>query len=398
MTPSGLPHRSPPDRRWWRDLTVPVVSYSAVAIVLTLLQYATQPGGHDLDAVWIRYDAGAYLTIARTGYSWSPADPYPLVAWFPGYPLAIRAVATAVGNVVLSAVLITFVSGLTASCLFWRWMARTAVGRYERFIGLAVLLLFAWGWFLYGVVYGDALFLALALGAFVLAERGMLLPAALLAAVAAAERPTGVALTLGLLVLAMERDGALSWTGWRHAGRGIGLPVRIDRTRLRARQLLPLVSIAGLAAYSAYLGSRFGQPLLWLEAQGKWHQGPVAGPRSWFKLHMLAVVIKEHDLAYLAKSFTQLAAVVAVAAAVPAVGRRFGLGYGVYVGTIIAIIAIGTNDFVGPGRYLIGVFPVAALVAEWIAQRRTATIIWLSVSSVALVAQTILFARGAYLT
>lgn len=398
MSPADRPHGSTLVRPWWRDLTVPVVAYSAVAIVLTLLQYAMQPGGRDLDAVWIRYDAGAYLTIARTGYSWSPADPYPLVAWFPGYPLAIRAVATTVGNVVLSAVLITFVSGLTASCLLWRWMARMAVGRYERFIGLAVLLLFAWGWFLYGVVYGDALFLALALGSFVLAERRLLLPAALLAAVAAAERPTGVALTMGILVLAMERDGALSWTGWRNSGRRIGLPIRIDRTRLRARQLLPLVSLAGLAAYSAYLGSRYGRPLLWLEAQGKWHQGPVAGPRSWFKLHMLAVVIKEHDLAYLAKSFTQLAAVVGVAATVPAIGRRFGLGYAVYVGTIVGIVAIGTNDFVGPGRYLIGVFPVAALVAELLAKRRTATIIWLSVSSVALVAQTILFARGAYLT
>lgn len=399
MTVDTAPSADDTDPPWWRDLGIPVIAYSTVAIVLTALQYATQSGKLGLDDVWIRYDAGAYLTVARTGYSWSPSDKYPLVAWFPGYPLAIRAVTSALGNTVLSAVVITFASGLTASCVMWRWMARLAVDQRDRLVGLAILLLFAWGWFLYGVVYGDAMFLALALGAFVLAERGKLVPAVLLATVATAERPTGVALTLGLLVLAMERDGALRWRGWGEGRRLRSMPVEIVRDRFRARQLLPLFSLVGVGAYSAYLWSRFDRPLLWLEAQGKWHQGPVAGPRSWFKLHMVAIVIKEHDPAYLAKSFTQLAAVIAVAAVVPAIGRRFGLGYAVYIGTIVAIVAIGTNDFVGPGRYLIGAFPVAALAAEWLGRRRpAATVAWLCVSGAALVAQTVLFARGAYLT
>ena len=37
--------------------------------------------------------------------------------------------------------------------------------------------------------------------------------------------------------------------------------------------------------------------------------------------------------------------------------RRFGWGYAGYVLGIIAIGAIGTKDFLGAGRYLIGAFP-----------------------------------------
>lgn len=386
------------DVPWYRDLAVPVIAYSATAVVLTLLQYAVQKGGRSLDDVWIRYDAGAYITIARHGYSWKPSDPYPLVAWFPGYPLVIRAVTVVARDAVLAAVTITFASGLTAACLFWRWMAKQAMHHRERIIGLAVLLLFAWGWFLYGIAYSDALFLALAVGAFLLAERRQLLLATVLATVATAERPTGGAVTLGLVLLAMERDGALQWSGWRRGGGRVRLPLAVTREHLSMRQLIPLLSLVGIAAYSAYLAVRYGRPLLWLDAQAKWHQGPSAGPRSWFKLHMAAIVIKEHDAAYIAKAFTQLAALLGVAATIPSVIRRFGLGYAAYVGVIVAVVGIGTNDFVGPGRYLLGAFPVAALVGEWLSTRRVATAVWLVVSGTALVAQTVLFARGAYLT
>ena len=49
--------------------------------------------------VAVSYDVGAYLTIARQGYSYSAADPYPVVAWFPGYGLTICAVDALLGEV-----------------------------------------------------------------------------------------------------------------------------------------------------------------------------------------------------------------------------------------------------------------------------------------------------------
>lgn len=381
------------------DLLIPAAAYLSVAVLVTAIQYAAQPGGRGIDDVWIRYDAGAYITIARSGYSWSASDPVPLVAWFPGYPLVIRAVTTVLGDEVRAAVAITFASGLAAACMMWSWMASHAMSVRDRAIGLAVLLLFAWGWFLYGVVYGDALFLALALGAFVLSDRRRLVGATLLAAAATAERPTGVALVVGLVVGALEADGVLSWRGWsdEHSRRR-RFPVGVSADRFRPRQLVPLLAVIGLVAYSAYLGVRFGRPLLWLEAQERWHQGPGAGPASWFKLHMGAMVVKNHDPAYLAKSIPQLVAVVAALCAVPSVCRRFGLGPGAYVGTLMVIVAVGTNDFVGPGRYLIAAFPLAALLAEWLGPRRIATAAWLGISATALVVQTALFARDVYLT
>jgi hypothetical protein len=176
------------------------------------------------------------------------------------------------------------------------------------------------------------------------------------------------------------------------------VPTRIDLSKLRPALLAAPLSLAGVVAYSAYLGTRFGDPLLWLRAQAHWSQGPTAGPASWFKLHMLAILVREHDPTFILTDVPQTLLVVAAIAAVPFVGRRFGWGYAAYAGASVFIVAFGTNELVGAGRYLIGVFPFAALLAGYLSTRRRAATVWLSVSAVALVVHMVFFARGAYLT
>jgi hypothetical protein len=292
-------------------------------------------------------------------------------------------------------VVVSFASGLAATVLFWVWLGQRGVTARCRRLALAALLLFAWGWYLYGVVYGDGLYLALALGSFLLAERRQLVAATLVGALATAVRPTAVTLVLGLLVLAAERDGALTWRGF---GGRLRWPVAVDLHQLRPRHGLPLLSLAGVAAFSAYEGIRFGQPLLWLEVQDKWSQGPSAGPRSWFKLHMAARLIRVHELDYIVKNAAQAGIVLAVAISVPLVIRRFGLGYGAYLAGLVAFVAFGANDFVGAGRYMLAAFPAAAVLGEWLAPRRRATVTWLALSAAGLVVQTALFAHGSYLS
>jgi hypothetical protein len=380
-----------------RSQVFPIVAYLAVATTLTVVQYAFTTGGRTRAGVWIRYDGGAYLTIAREGYSWSAADPYPLTAWFPGFPLGIRAVEALVGDFVLAGVVLSFACGLASAVLFWRWMERLGMGEAQRRLGIAILLLYGWAWYLYGVVYGDGLYLALTLGAFLLAERRHVLGATVLAAVATTIRPTAVVLVLGVLVLVTERDGVLGWAGWERRGRR-GSPVRVRWERVRPVHALPLLSLAGIAAFSVQQGIAWGRPLLWLEAQQKWNQGPSAGPASWLKLHMIARIVRVHDPAYIAKCLGQGAVVVAVTLAIPAVLRRVGLGYAVYVGALVAFVALGANDFVGCGRYLLGAFPAAAVLAERLRGRRWQAAAWLAVSASLLVAQTALFARDVYLS
>lgn len=375
------------------DHTVPVVAYALVGLVTTTIQYLAGPG-RSLTDVWIRYDAGAYLTIARDGYSYDPGQRYPEVAWFPGYPMAIRAVDAVVGNLVASAMIVSFAAGLAGSVLLWSWMRRRGLADRERLAGLAVLLVFPWAWYLYGVVYADSLFLALAVGSWVLFERDRLGWATFVAALATAVRPTGLALTVGLVVAVLVRGGVI-----RH-GRGRTRLGRIELTlgALRPSHAVPFASLAGVGAYSAYLGVRFGQPLLWVEVQEKWSQGPYAGPSSWFKVHMAARMIRVHDPSYLAKAWPQLIVVVLTAIAVPAIARRFGAGYAAYVAAAVLIVGVGSNDMVGPGRYLLAAFPAAALVGAMFAGHPRRLALWLTLSGAALALQTALFARDVYLS
>src|SRR5262249_9259059 len=132
------------------------------------------------------------------------------------------------------------------------WLA----GRVPQPVGRAAvlaLLLFPFAFFLVGAVYADALFLAAAIRAFVAAERGRPWVAAALGATAAAARPVGIAVIIGLVVLSLERT------------RG---------TPRRSHVLVPLTASLGLVAYCTYLAFRFGNALAFATSEGHWHQSP----------------------------------------------------------------------------------------------------------------------------
>src|SRR5215813_6126646 len=75
--------------------------------------------------MWIRWDSRWYQRIATEGYSYSPID-QSSVAFFPLYPLLIRAVSLLGIDPFIAGILITAVSGFLAVCLFQRWAAKVA--------------------------------------------------------------------------------------------------------------------------------------------------------------------------------------------------------------------------------------------------------------------------------
>src|SRR6202011_4470518 len=79
-----------------------------------------------LDA-WIRWDARWYETIALHGYSFTERA-QSSVAFFPLYPLLMRAFAWLGVEPLLAGIFITLASGLVAACLFFRW----ALGRSDQ--------------------------------------------------------------------------------------------------------------------------------------------------------------------------------------------------------------------------------------------------------------------------
>jgi hypothetical protein len=335
---------------------------------------------------WVRYDAGWYTMIATQGYSHQPGRQSP-VAFFPAYPLAMRGVGAVIGNTVLAGILVTIAAGAGALVAFHRWCAER-LSPSTAFAAAACLALYPYAYYLYGAVYGDALFLLAALLAFLAFEHDRMVLAGLAGAVATGTRLVGVAVVVGLVVGVLERRRAVT--------RGGGWRLRVDLRRLRVGDAGVLLSVGGLVAYAGYLWSRFGDPLLFNTVQEAW--GQQSGWRTWFKYDVYLWLRREPDLFYTHGLLVQAVLFLLAVATIPTVARRFGVRYGAYLAVLVAIPAVGSQDFQGMGRYLLGAFPAFAVLGSLVADRPVARRLVLSLSALVLVVFTGMFANGRYIS
>ncbi len=434
--------------RWWR---FPLLVFVAVWVALATVSWfaATQldrhpdypqppgdfPGSSVLEG-WKRWDGNWYELIATEGYWLTPGQQSP-VAFFPAYPLAMRAIGTLTGDVILAGIVITLAAGLTAALLFWRWAADRTTGRTAK-VAVVTLLVYPYAWYLFGAVYADALFLAAALAAFLLLERDHPVLAGLAGAVATATRPTGVAVVVGLAALVLERRGILhfgalerfrrrGWTKWRPrwCNRVLGEPYEQptppaagarERSRLRPSDAGVALSAAGLAAWMFYLWSSFGSATAFAEVEAAPGWDQAAGPRTWFKITYLQHI--HHLPEYLNDAFFagpsasdpkpwtnavytlgimfQSVLVLAALLAVPVVLRRLGMAYAVYTSIVVAIPLLGSKDFQGTGRYLLAAFPAFLVAGRALEDRPRARVAVWAVSGLLLAVWTSAYARGYY--
>lgn len=201
------------------------------------------PGWHNAIDGTDRWDAGWFEGIAREGYDPNDAS----AAFFPGYPLAIRAVATAlpVGEPG-AAILVSNAAFLGALIVLF------ALTTFEFSVPMAkrtALLLACFpASFFFLSPYSESLFLLASLLCFWWARRGQWGAAAAAGVLAAATRSVGVLLVPPLLVEA--------WS----VRRG-------DRSRAVAASLAPL---AAPALYALYWLVHAGDALRPLHAQDAW--------------------------------------------------------------------------------------------------------------------------------
>lgn len=344
---------------------------------------------------WVHFDAGWYRSIAEDGYRLIEGQ-QSNVAFFPLYPLLMRAVNDPLGSSYGAGIALTFCSGLLAVVLFWRWCGTKLDPPAQR-LALALLLLYPYAWYLCGAVYADALFLACSLAAFTALERDHTFAAGVLGALASATRPVGPAVVLGLAVRQIERRDALRTTTRQFRGRTWNLPVGIEWRKLRWTDSFVLLAAAGFVAYSGFLWINWGDPLLFSTVQKYWNQS--SGPVTWFKLHLAGITLLRLRSRWLYIIGCTFQGVLSVGSLflIGRIRRRFGWGYATLVTFLMAIPIIGSKDFQGLGRYLLAAFPVFAWVALWLAaqpqkvQRRV-----LGASAVALLLWSHLYARGYY--
>ena len=325
---------------------------------------------------WAQWDSGWYVAIADGGYGYVEGQ-QSKIAFFPAYPLLLRAFSVVIGSTYVAGILVTVLSGVAVAALFFRWAGEHLSPR-AAWAGLLLLLLYPYSYYLFGAVYPTSLFLAAAIGAFLLLDHGHPWLAGLVGAIATAAGPIGLALVGGLVLRSLERrhrDGDIR-QAWRDAG--------------------VLVSLLGLVAYSFYLWRRFGDPFLFAEAQKAW--GQPAGLRTWLKVRFFEDLSElNHPLSaisYLAHPVLTITGL----ALVPRVFRRLGWAYGGYALAIIVMSSMGTKNFFGMARYVMAAFPCFAAAGDLIAEKPRLAAPAYAVAGLGLVILTAAFGRSYYLS
>jgi hypothetical protein len=235
------------------------------------------PGPHNLVTGWERFDALWFLRIATKGYASGDGS----AAFFPLYPLAIRAVSFLIGGHPLAASLIVsnlaFLGALIV--LYFLAFSELSPGAARRAVLYVSIFPSA---FFFLAPYSESLFLLLSVAAFWAARRRKWPVAAAAGALAAATRPFGVLLAPALAVEALQqwRAARLSFEGRTPSGRdgpgpegGAAPDGREASTGVLAARLgwCAAVSI-GLWAYLAYWQIAFGDFWEPLTKQTNWQR------------------------------------------------------------------------------------------------------------------------------
>jgi hypothetical protein len=367
--------------------------------------------GDLLAAPAARWDASWYLVIAHYGYrpdlgSFTASRD----AFFPLYPLGLRALATVGVPLVLGGVLLSLAAFALALYGIHRLTtlelqsaarasgrsllgaaglgarvdgadARARGGRAEVARLAVMATAFAPMAFFFSAVYSESLYLALSVGLFYAARQGRFAWVALLGALAGATRSAGLVLLLPALMLYLygpREDRPQDFPRAR---------TLMPRYRLRKDLLWLALVPAGLALYIGYLALAGGGALSPFHAQDVWDRhfaGPYLGiwdgARAAFggvrqllsfqqahlyypTAHNSAFINSEHNLLLLAFLAAALVAIVGVLRTLP-------LAYGVYVIAALALplsYPATAQPLMSLPRFLVVLFPLSMWLGAWLA-------------------------------
>ncbi|MEY3828285.1 MAG: hypothetical protein RLZZ148_3113, partial [Cyanobacteriota bacterium] len=187
--------------------TFPLTMWLSSRLVIVLLMVVIAPifGSHADGVapatgwrVFANWDGELYHNIIAKGYIYNPDQKEYLVAFFPLFPLLIKAVMKLGISFELAGILISNLSFLGAILLVYHWVKELYGIQVARWTS-AIL---AWCPFsLFGtVIYTEGLYLLLTSFALRAFQKSQYIQAALGGALATATRPPGIAITLTFLL------------------------------------------------------------------------------------------------------------------------------------------------------------------------------------------------------
>ena len=355
--------------RWARsllDASVAVLTVHLVAKLAAFLANLLLPPARPrpfpmpfASAAWAQtfasWDSGWYFDIAQRGYYFN-ASGQSSVAFFPLYPLLVRALAWPFGGgdraLWLAGIVLSYaclLAGLTVlHRLTWARLGDAEPARRT----VLYVAVFPFAYF-FTQVYTESLFLLVTVSAVAAASCSRWGLAGLFGMLAALTRPNGILIAVPLALMAIADRPRL------------GVVVR----RALAVGLVPL----GLGLFCAYCWRLSGDPLAWLHAQAQW--GFTVGNAPWNELMRMLDGLVVHGLyGYFFSDplapyyFLQGATALVLLALLPLVFARLGPALGAYV-AVSLYLPLSGNALEGVGRYAATLFPVFMMLGSLTTRR-----------------------------
>lgn len=290
-----------------------------------------------------QWDARWFVQVAEHGYD----DVEGAAAFFPLYPALVHGLAWVTGSTLVAGTLLSLAAGAVAAVVLAE-LARPLLGGRGARDAVLLLALYPVG-YVFTAVYSDGLFLALAAGAFLAAQRGRPWLAGLCAGLATGTRLIGLALVPALALLLGRRPARLA-------------PL--------------LLAPAAVGLYALHLDGAVGDPWAFARAQGEWERGLGFGPWEAFLAaghgarELLSVAgdpaALGHDERVALWNVTHFALLLVAVWLTVVAWRRVGPAYGLYsAATLAVVLAVPADGFplVSLPRFLLADFPLFLALA-----------------------------------
>lgn len=305
--------------------------------------------------IFAAWDSGWYFDIAQRGYYFN-ANGQSSVAFFPLYPLLIRAVAAPFGGsaraIWVAGIVVSITAFVAALLVLHKFSERVLGDREAARRTVLYVAVFPFSFF-FTRVYTEALFFFLTVLAIASAYDQRWWRAGLAGGLAALTRSNGILVLLPLLCLALRDRPS----------------IRTLAARAPALMLVPL----GLGVYCGYVYTLTGHPFAWLDAQRYWHYS--VGDMPWRQLLGLLSSVEHRGLYDYFFTSEQApyqlihgSVALLVLGMTPLIFKRLGVALGVY--TIVSVLVpLSGSDLQGIGRYMSVVFPIFMLLGSFRSRR-----------------------------